>query len=74
MEKRFLTRSEAADYLTNSGLPVAKNTLQKLACLGGGPIYMIFGNRALYRPTDLDTWANGKLGSPRSCSSDDLIA
>ncbi len=74
MAKRFLTRPEAADYLTNNGMPVAKNTLQKLACLGGGPIYVIFGNKALYRPTDLDTWANAKLGSPRVSTTDDLIA
>ncbi|GHA61505.1 hypothetical protein GCM10008927_28750 [Amylibacter ulvae] len=74
MTKRFLTRSEAAEYLTNVGYPVAKNTLQKFACLGGGPVYLIFGNRALYRPNDLDTWANRKLGTPRISTSDDLIA
>ena len=53
MVKRFLTRPEAAEYLTESGMPVAKNTLQKLACVGGGPAYSIFGNRSLYRPVDL---------------------
>ena len=70
MTKRYLTRPEAAIYLTNCGLPVSKNTLQKMACLGGGPEYRIFGNRAVYRPTDLDEWSENKLSSPRQNTSE----
>ena len=70
MTKRFLTRPEAANYLTNCGLPVSKNTLQKMACLGGGPNYRIFGNRSVYRPIDLDEWAENRMSYPRQNTSE----
>lgn len=59
-----LTRNEAAFYLTRQGYPTAKGTLQKLACVGGGPIYRKFGNRALYTPEDLLAWAESRLTPP----------
>jgi hypothetical protein len=65
MESKFLDRSEAAQYLTQRGLPVAKTTLQKLVTVGGGPVYRRFGNRAVYRTEDLDSWAQEKLTEPR---------
>lgn len=70
VKKKYLTRSDAAGYLTNIGLPVAKNTLQKLASIGGGPLYALFGNRALYRPRDLDDWAEGRLSKPRHSTTE----
>lgn len=70
MTKRFLTRPEAAKYLTNCGLPVSKNTLQKMACLGGGPGYRIFGNRAIYQESDLDRWAENRMSLPRQNTSE----
>jgi hypothetical protein len=57
MHKRYLTRQQAADYLSERGLQIAKNTLQKYATTGGGPEYCIFGNRALHTPQSLDQWA-----------------
>lgn len=59
--QEYLTRPEAAAYLTARGLPVSKCTLQKYATIGGGPLYRRFGTRALYTATDLDTWAESKL-------------
>ena len=56
MQKPYLTRQEAADYLSERGLLIAKNTLQRYATTGGGPEYCIFGNRALYTPEVLDRW------------------
>lgn len=53
----YLTRQQAADYLSERGLQIAKNTLQKYATTGGGPEYCIFGNRVLYTPEGLDRWA-----------------
>ena len=70
MKRKFLTRLGAAEYLTECGLPISKNTLQKFASIGGGPLYVLFGNRALYRPVDLDDWANERLGEPRRSTSD----
>ena len=67
----FRTRKAAARYLTDErGLPTSPNTLQKLACVGGGPIYRIFGNKAVYTDPDLDSYAEGKLSAPRRSTSD----
>ena len=59
---RFLDRAEAAQYLTERGLRVSKNTLQKWVTVGGGPLYRRFGHRAVYLASDLDAWAERKMG------------
>lgn len=64
-ETRFLDRAEAAQYLTERGLRVSKNTLQKWVTVGGGPTYRRFGHRAVYVREDLDAWAESKLTAPR---------
>jgi hypothetical protein len=69
MEKKFLSREEAAQYLTNLGLRTARGTLQKWVTTGGGPAYRRFGKYALYEVSDLDAWAEGKLTAPRASSS-----
>lgn len=68
--RQFLTRAEAAVYLTEQGLPISKNTLQKMACLGGGPPYKIFGNKAVHSVATLDEWAAAKLSAPRRSTSE----
>ncbi|MBL8419313.1 MAG: hypothetical protein JNK92_01640 [Dechloromonas sp.] len=74
MKNRFLTRAEAAQYLTEQlGLPTAKTTLQKWVTNGGGPVYRRFGKYAVYAVPDLDTWADGKLTTPRCSSSTGAI-
>jgi hypothetical protein len=70
MVKRYLTRHEAAHYLSERGLPVSKNTLQKFATTGGGPEYCMFGNRALYTCDSLDAWAEGRLTPSRRSTSE----
>jgi hypothetical protein len=70
MLKRYLTRQEAASYLSERGLLVTKNTLQKLATIGGGPAYSIFGNRALYTAEGLESWAEARLSAPRKSTSE----
>jgi hypothetical protein len=67
--QQYLTREEAAAYLTARGLKITKTTLQKLATVGGGPDYVIFGNRALSKPEWLDRWAESKL-KPRGSTSE----
>lgn len=70
MENRFLSRAEAAQYLTEKrGLPTAKTTLQKLVTTGGGPVYRRFGKYAVYAVPDLDAWADSKLTAPRASST-----
>ena len=66
----FLTRPEAADHLSKCGFKTTKNTLQKYATVGGGPLYRIFGIRALYTRDDLDAWASQKLSAPRRSTSE----
>lgn len=70
MQNKFLTRAEAAQYLTDQrGLPTAKTTLQKWVTAGGGPVYRRFGKYAVYAVPDLDAWADSKLTAPRASSS-----
>lgn len=70
MENRYLSREEAAQYLTEQrGLKVSKNTLQKWVTTGGGPGYRRFGKRAVYLIDDLNDWAERKLSAPRLSSS-----
>jgi len=67
---RYLNRREAAQYLSDRGFPTAWTTLQKLASIGGGPRYRIFGRVALYETPDLDTYAEAKLSAPRFSTSE----
>ncbi|HXP74281.1 MAG TPA: DNA-binding protein [Stellaceae bacterium] len=68
--KEYLSRREASDYLKSRGLPVAVATLNKLACVGGGPVFQSFGRLPRYRPADLDAWAAARLSKPRRSTSD----
>jgi hypothetical protein len=68
--KRFLTRKQSAEFLTEQGLTVTNTTLQKLASVGGGPEYRIFGNRAVYAPDELLAWAEAKLTASRKSTSE----
>lgn len=67
--KQYLTRPESAEFLEEHGFPCPKGTLQKLASVGGGPVYRIFGNKALYTPADLLDWAESRLSPPRASTS-----
>jgi hypothetical protein len=74
MSSEYLTRPEAAEHLTERGLRITKNTLQKMATVGGGPAYRRFGNRTVYTPGDLDAWAEAKLRAPRRSTSETATA
>lgn len=67
---KYFDRSEAASYLTECGLKYSKNTLQKLATVGGGPTYRRFGHRAVYLQSDLDIWISEKLSAPRRSTAE----
>lgn len=69
-EEKFLSRAESAEYLVDLGFPTTKRTMDKLACLGGGPKFYKFGSRVLYRPSDLTDWAQAKLSSPMASTCD----
>jgi len=67
---KYLSRSEASEFLTSQGTPVASKTLQKYASLGGGPTYQKFGNRALYTEQSLLKWVNEKISAPIKSTSE----
>ncbi len=70
MHLSYLSRPEAADYIRAHGLIISKNTLQKYATVGGGPVYRRFGSRAVYTPDDLNTWIEQKLSDPIGSTSE----
>jgi hypothetical protein len=66
----YVDRRAAAEHLKRRGLPVAFNTLQKMATTGGGPTYRVFGGRVVYTIEDLDRWAKERLSEPVRSSSE----
>ncbi|MEQ8441478.1 MAG: DNA-binding protein [Alphaproteobacteria bacterium] len=59
---QYLRRKEAAEFLADSGYPVAEATLAKFASVGGGPRFRRFGRFPIYEKTDLLTWAEERAG------------
>ena len=57
-ESGFLDTRHAADYL---GL--SHRTLDGYRVTGAGPAFHRFGNRARYRRSDLDAWAETRLAT-----------
>jgi hypothetical protein len=53
------------------GLRCAKQTLAKLAVIGGGPKYRLGGRTPLYAPADLNIWAESKISGPRLLTSEE---
>jgi hypothetical protein len=75
MFEKYFERPVAAQYLTEQrGLRTTANTLQKLASVGGGPVYQRFGKRAVYTQEALDKWANSKLSAPLRSTADAHVA
>ncbi len=54
-ERRYLTNSEAADFLK-----LSPRTLEKQRVIGGGPRFRKFGRRVVYAIDDLVTWAEAR--------------
>jgi hypothetical protein len=68
---RYLRRADAASYLQGSfGFPCSPQWLAKLAVVGGGPVFHKAGRTPLYAPSDLDAWAQARIGRPRRSTSD----
>ena len=57
----YMSRTEAAAFLEEQGLPYSPNTLQKHATTGNGPPYALWGNKAVYKKSDLVVWIRDKL-------------
>ena len=63
-DKAYLRRSEAAAYLQERYGAYTTETLAKLACIGGGPIFQKMGVFPVYKPADLDAWAMSRMSAP----------
>lgn len=67
----YLRRRAAAEYLREKwGIPRSEKTLAKLACIGGGPVYRLWGRIPLYTTADLDAYAQAKLSGPVCSTSE----
>jgi excisionase family DNA binding protein len=59
--EEFLTPKQAAAFLR-----VSKSYLDKLRVYGGGPKFLRFGRKILYRRSELDLWAEQRSFSSTS--------
>lgn len=67
----YLRRRAAAEYLREHwGIPCSEKTLAKLACVGGGPLYRLFGRIPLYTAAYLDEYAESRIGKPVRSTSE----
>lgn len=66
----MLSRREASEYLSQIGCPTAPATLASMVTRGGGPLYSLWGGRAVYRKADLISWAESRLTPPRRSTSE----
>jgi hypothetical protein len=68
---RYRRRAEAARYVREIwGLPCSPSWLAKLAVIGGGPTFRKAGRFPIYTDEDLDAWSQGRIGAPRSSTSE----
>jgi len=71
MTARFLRRSEAAAYIRQTyGARCSHTYLDKLASIGGGPLFHRFGKWPVYDVADLDAWAISRISGPLRKASD----
>jgi hypothetical protein len=66
----LLTRDQVAAALIEAGFPVKPKTLATKATRGGGPPYILFGRKPLYRWRDALAWAQSRCTEPRRSSSE----
>ena len=61
--ERYFRRTEAAKYITENYFPCSRNWLAKLACVSSdGPPFRKAGRIPLYSQSDVDDWAQSKIG------------
>lgn len=69
-DREYLRRTEAAAYLQERYGAYTVDTLAKLASIGGGPKYRKLGVFPVYRPADLDEWAQSRMSPPVSSTAE----
>ena len=68
--ERYLSRAEAAEFLSERGYKTAPATLAKRAVVGGGPPFVSWGRKPLYDAESLLEWAQRRCTGPRRSTSD----
>ena len=69
--RHFLRRSDAATYITERyGFPCSRQWLAKLAVIGGGPVFRKAGRYPIYEPSELDRWAEARIGPCQRSTSE----
>ena len=58
----------ASAHLEARGFPLAVATLSKLRTVGGGPNFLRYGRRILYRPSALQAWLANRTRELRNTS------
>jgi hypothetical protein len=64
-DRAYLSRKEAAAYLTGKWFPIAPSTLNVKASKATGPFYRLMGGAAVYTREDLDAWAKAQPRDPK---------
>jgi len=63
--RHFLRRSDAAAYITERyGFPCSRQLI------GGGPVFRKAGRYPIYEPSELDRWAEARIGPPQRSTSE----
>ncbi len=62
--KTYLRRADAAKYLQERYGAYTTETLAKLACVGGGPVFRKMGKFPFYTVADLEAWAEARMSEP----------
>src|SRR5262249_38852919 len=58
-------------YITERyGFPCSRQWLAKLAVIGGGPVFRKAGRYPVYEPSELDRWAEARIGPPQRSTSE----
>lgn len=70
LNRSYLRREKAADYLQEHYGAYTTDTLAKLACVGGGPKFRKFGRFPVYTIEDLETWVQSRMSVPVSSTSE----
>jgi hypothetical protein len=69
-EPEYLTRAEIPQFLARHGFPIGRSTIDKLSMpsrgANAGPKPAgLWGNRHLYRPSDVLRWARNRFRTDR---------
>jgi hypothetical protein len=63
--------SSRSAYITERyGFPCSRQWLAKLAVIGGGPVFRKAGRYPVYEPSELDRWAEARIGPPQRSTSE----